>query len=106
MPKSDEDMKLAKVYDRINGLESKVDETNGYLKGVVESNEKLIKLFSKSLYILAFIAIVLLFALIYGAVGERGLKAVRESVPALPASSDLEAIPVHPDTDKWRRAKA
>ena len=35
---------LSKVYDRINSVESKVDETNGYLRGVVESNVNLIDL--------------------------------------------------------------
>ena len=38
-----------KIEERFNVIESKVDETNGYLKGVVESNQKLIKLFMRAL---------------------------------------------------------
>lgn len=38
---------LSKVYDRINSVESKVDETNGYLRGVVESNVNLIDLLKR-----------------------------------------------------------
>ena len=40
------------LFRRVNALEQVYNETNGYLKGIVESNEKLIKLFSKALYIL------------------------------------------------------
>ena len=91
----------AEMFDRINHLETKVDETNGYLRGVVESNERLIKLFAKSLYILAFIATACLFALIYGAIGKEGLHSVRKTLPTIPQTTD--ALPTHNDFDKWKK---
>ena len=96
MPKSHDEIH-GEIFGRINALESKIDGTNGYLRGVVESNEKLIKLFSRALYILAFIATACLFALIYGAIGEHGLHSVRKAMPGT-----AYAIPAHNDFDKWR----
>lgn len=90
------------LFRRVNALEQVYSETTGYLKGIVESNEKLIKLFSRALYILAAIAFLSLFALIYGAIGERGLKSVRESVPSIPMRQTA-ALPAHNDFDKWKR---
>lgn len=86
-----------KIEERFNSIESKVDSMCGYLKGVVESNEKLIRLFSKALYVLSFIAVVAVGAIIYGAIGENGLKSVRSIVPDL-----TYAIPVHNDLDYWQ----
>ena len=93
------DLEHEKIYGRINKLESKIDETNGYLRGVVESNEKLIKLFSKALYILAGITLLSLAALVYGAIGKDGLFSVRQILP-----DKMVAIPMQNDFDKWRRA--
>ena len=66
-----------KYEERFNQIESKVDETNGYLKGVVESNQKLIKLFSISLGVISFIAILAVGAIIVGAIGKEGLYSAR-----------------------------
>ena len=99
MAKESDQNAIADLNGRVNTLESKADQTNGYLQGVVESNEKLIKLLSRSLYILAFIAIVLLFALVYGAIGKEGLHSVRESLPKMPTAA--WAIPAHNDFDRW-----
>ncbi len=96
MPRDDEEH--AKIYGRINTLESKVDETNGYLRGVVETNERLIKLLSRAQYMLGFIICVLLFALVYGAIGDKGLHAVRETLPTVPK---MAAIPPDHDFDRW-----
>lgn len=100
MPTSGE---LAKVYDRINGLESKVDSTNGYLKGVVESNEKLINLLEKRdttlNRVIWGLLVILLFSLgviAYGAIGDKGMKTVRETMP-----TNLAALPAQNDFDKW-----
>ena len=87
-----------KIYQRINKLESKIDDTNGYLRGVVESNEKLIKLFTKALYILAGITLLSLGALVYGAIGKDGLFSVRQILP-----DKMVAIPAQNDFDKQRR---
>lgn len=89
------------IFKRINELETKIDSTNGYLKGVVESNTELIKLLKRSLHVLAGIAFICvvacLFALIYGAIGEHGLHSVRKAMPGT-----AYAIPAHNDFDKWR----
>lgn len=87
----------AEIFGRINTLESKIDDTNGYLRGVVESNEKLIRLFSKALYILAGIVLFLLGVVAYGAIGDKGLRSVRENAPvvfAIPANTH--------DFDRWQ----
>lgn len=97
---------LAKVYDRINGLESKVDETNGYLRGVVESNEKLtvqndklIRQNTRNTYLFFLLGLVGWLVVAYGAVGPDGLKSVRQTLPSVPIQAD--ALPVHNDFDKY-----
>ena len=97
---------LSKVYDRINSVESKVDETNGYLHGVIESNVNLIDLLKRrdttSSRIIAALMLLLLFALgviAYGAIGEQGLKSVRDTLPSVPIQA--YAIPAHNDFDKY-----
>lgn len=86
-----------KIEERFNVIESKVDETNGYLKGVVESNQKLIKLFTVSMGVISFIAIIAVGAIIVGAIGESGFKTVREQIPPV-----VEAIPAPHDLDLWQ----
>ena len=83
------------LFRRVNALEQVYNETNGYLKGIVESNEKLIKLFSKALYILAAIATLSLLAVIYGAIGKDGMKSVRETMPRV---ADIQGVA---DMDRW-----
>ena len=86
-----------KIEERFNQIESKVDETNGYLKGVVESNQKLIKLFTYSIAVISFIAIMAVGAIIVGAIGKEGFKTVRDAVPNL-----TYYIPAVNDLDKWQ----
>ena len=93
----------AEIFGRINHIESKVDETNGYLRGVVESNEKLLAIMDKrdvmfwrTICVLAFIAILSVAAVIVGAIGKEGLYAARKAVPI---ASD--ALPAHNDFDKY-----
>lgn len=86
-----------KIEQRFNSIETKVDELNGYLKGVVESNQKLISLFTKAMYIISFIAIVAVGTIIVGAIGESGFKTVRDAVPTI-----SYAIPAdHHELDQW-----
>ena len=87
----------AKYEERFNQIESKVDETNGYLKGVVESNQRLIKLLTISLGIISFIAVLAVSAIIVGAIGENGFKTVRDKMPNI-----AYAIPAdHKELDQW-----
>lgn len=97
---------LDKVYQRVNTIESKVDETNGYLRGVVESNVSLIDLLKRrdttTGRIITALVFLLLFAMgviAYGAIGERGLKTVRDTLPNVPTHK--EAVPTHNDFDKY-----
>jgi len=86
-----------KHEERFNQIESKVDETNGYLKGVVESNQRLIKLLTISLGVISFIALIAVGAVIFGAIGEKGLKSVRDSMPKV-----TYAIPAdHKELEPW-----
>ena len=101
------------LFGRLNSLESKVDETNGYLKGVVESNEKLFAQNDKLIALLErrdttqnrvlwALLVLLLFAvgvIAFGAIGKEGMHSVRQTLPAMPQSA---AIPAHNDFDKWR----
>lgn len=86
-----------KYEERFNQIESKVDETNGYLKGVVDSNQKLIRLLTIALGIISFIAVLAVGAVIFGAIGKDGFKTVRDSMPAI-----TYAIPAdHKELDQW-----
>ena len=87
----------AKYEERFNQIESKVDETNGYLKGVVDSNQKLIKLLTVAIGIISFIAVLAVGAIIVGAIGKDGFKTVRDSMPKV-----SYAIPATNDLDKWQ----
>ena len=102
---------LSKVYQRVNTIESKVDETNGYLRGVVESNVSLIDLLKRrdttTSRMTAALMLLLLFAIgviAYGAIGEKGLKTVRDTLPSVPTQTD--ALPAHNDFDKWGQSTA
>ena len=104
MPQSQINQQLS---SRLNTLESKVDETNGYLRGVVESNEKLITLLERRDTtmgrVLWALLVLLLFAIgviAFGAIGKEGMHSVRQTLPNLPPQS--AAIPAHNDFDKWR----
>ena len=85
-----------------------MDETNGYLRGVVESNEKLITLLERRDTtmgrVLWALLVLLLFAIgviAFGAIGKEGMHSVRQTLPSIPQQS--AAIPAHNDFDKWRR---
>ena len=88
------------MFRRVNALERVYSETTGYLKGILESNEKLIKLFAWALGILATISVLLLLAVIYGAIGKDGMKSVRETMPRV---ADIQGAA---DLDKWLREAA
>ena len=95
------------LFGRLNSLESKVDETNGYLRGVVESNEKLITLLERRDTtmgrVLWALLILLLFAIgviAFGAIGKEGMHSVRDTLPKMPTTT--WAVPAHNDFDKWR----
>lgn len=63
----------------------------------MESNQKLIKLFTYSIAVISFIAIMAVGAIIVGAIGKEGFKTVRDGVPNL-----TYYIPAVNDLDKWQ----
>lgn len=111
------DDNFKEIYSRINSLESKQAETNGYLQAILEGpresnlrhdarfdkfmeqNDRYMKLVWRIILILTAITVISIFAIIYGAIGDKGLKSVRESVPALPISNTIDspAIPWNDD---------
>ena len=103
------------LFGRLNSLESKVDETNGYLKGVVESHEKLIGQNDRLIVLLEKrdvtqnrvvwgLFVLLLFAvgvIAFGAIGKDGMHSVRQTVTTMP----IDTAAVLPDSDgldRWR----
>jgi len=96
----------ADLYKRVNSMESKIDEMNGYLRGVLEFNEKLIvqndKLIrqnTRNTYLFFLLGLVGWLVVAYGAVGRDGLKSVRQTLPSVPIQAD--ALPAHNDFDKY-----
>ena len=86
-----------KIEERFQSIEQKVDSMCGYLKGVVDSNEKLITLFTRALYIISFIAIIAVGAVIFGAIGKDGMHSVRQIIPDM-----VYAIPAdNHELDQW-----
>lgn len=86
-----------RIEHRFNSIEGKVDELNGYLKGVVESNQRLISLFTKAMYVISFIAVMAVGAVIFGAIGKDGMHSVRQIIPDI-----VYAIPAdHHELDQW-----
>ena len=102
------------LFSRLNSLESKVDETNGYLKGLAELNEKLMESSEKLIellkkrdttqgHIIWALIVLLLFTvgvIAFGAIGKEGMHSVRKTLPTMPQTA--WAIPAHSDLDKWR----
>ena len=100
------------MFKRLNEVESKVDNTNGYLRGDVESNEKIIKQNDKLITLIekrdasqgriVWALLVLLFfalgVIAFGAIGKEGMHSVRKTMPTVPTA----AIPAHNDFDKWQ----
>ena len=90
------------LYSKFNACKAEQAETNGYLKAIVEQNDKLIRQNTRALYIIASFGLICLFALIYGAIGKEGLHSVRQSLPA-GVPKQTAAIPCPDDgLDKWR----
>lgn len=88
------------LFERVGKCEQGFAELNGYLTALIEQNNKLIRLLTRVCYGLIVISVFLLLIVAYGAIGERGLRSVRETMPAR-----LAAIPAPGDFDKWMNAR-
>lgn len=92
------------LYDKFHGLADTVGKLTGAVEASNEINIALIGVLKKVLVGAFLIIIVLILALIFGALGPNGFNAVTEKMPTLPLTSD--AIPAHNDFDKWNGRKA
>ena len=79
-------------YQQIHSLAAEVHTLAGTVEIANKINEKLLRLMTKVFYCMFFIILVLIGAIIYGAIGRDGLYSVRE------------ALPVNPPTLAWWRS--
>lgn len=92
------------LYDKFHGLADTVGKLTGAVEASNAINVALIGVLKKVLVGAFLIIVILILALIFGALGERGFNAVTDKMPSIPMSAD--AIPAHNDFDKWNGRKA
>ena len=101
---AEEDSIHKDLYDKVNANTNAVAALTATVNILTQQNEKFFDLvekkdanFMRALrwfgIILSVIIFALLFALIYGAIGAEGLRAVRESMPTKISSGTANAIP-------------
>ena len=107
MPMQNQNVINNQLFGRLNTIESKVDETNGYLKGHIELTDRLFALLDKrdksQTKVVCWLIGLLLFSLLviaYGAIGKEGLHSVRQTLPTVPVDTRA-ALPAHNDFDKY-----
>lgn len=91
------------LYNKYNTLLKEMGECVGAVKTSNEMNLQLIGLLKKVLAGSFIVIILLILALIFGALGPNGFKAVTTTLPSVPLTAD--AIPAHNDFDKWHGRK-
>lgn len=92
------------LFKRINSLERVASELSGYFKGMVDNTKELIGLMRSEqkhhkvvVGILATLLAFCIAALVYGAIGDKGLHSVRQTMPL----SVGDAITAGNDFDRW-----
>ncbi len=81
------------LYKRLNENTSELARLNGATSILIEQNDKLYKIIRTIIWMMFFVICALTFSLIYGAVGDKGLHAVREAMPHVPSSARLAQPP-------------
>lgn len=100
------------LYDKVNANTAAMSELRAELRVTNIQNAQLIDLLREQnrqqsrtfKWIAAGLFILILFlsaALCYGAIGERGLHAVRENMPTFPYQTVTDIIPWHDDKHGW-----
>lgn len=85
-------------YQQIHSLAAEVHSLSGAVQVSNEINKQLVALMKKVFYCMFFIILVLIGALVYGAIGKDGLYSVRDTLPKNPITSRLVMpIDVPPD---------
>lgn len=88
------------LFDKINAATNELALVRGQMEAQNKINGDLVRLLKLVLWGAFVIILILLGALIFGAIGKDGLFAVRDSMPKV-----AQAIPWHNDFDrKWRFA--
>lgn len=96
------------LYDKVNANTAAMSELRAELRVTNIQNAQLIDLLREQnrqqtktfKWVAAGLFILILFlscALAYGAIGERGLHAVRENIPTIPVNPVTDIIPWHDD---------
>lgn len=81
-------MNFQRNYEQNQEFIKLVKENNDkYTQLISDNTDKYIRLMIKIGSTFAFFLLITTLALIYGAVGEKGMKSVRDTVPALPKAS-------------------
>ena len=89
-------------YQQIHSLAAEVHTLAGTVEIANQINEKLLKLMTKVFYCMFFIVIVLIGALIYGAIGKDGLFSVRDTLPvSTPIQANAEPWITSDQMDRW-----
>ena len=92
-------------YEKINDLTKKVASLPSAVDIPNQVNIELLKLLKRVMCGAFIIILILLGALIFGAIGKEGLFAVRQTLPLnLPGDQTTDAIPWHNDLDNWLNA--
>lgn len=90
-------------YDKINTLTGRVEQLVGAVDVANQINLELMKLLKKALAYEFWVIIILIAALVYGAIGEKGLYSVRQVIPV--PSSDGQASLIGNDMAPWNDRK-
>ena len=104
----------AQIFDRIEKVENNVEsissamtemrstmaEMRGMVSASMKGQDKMISLLGKTIWALVFLLFLFAGAVIYGAVGEKGLKSVRDTLPTMPRKAYPMANLPDP-LDKW-----
>lgn len=83
------------LFERLNKNEDQISNLLGKVGILVEQNDKFLKLIGKAISALFWVCVMLIGAIIYGAIGKDGFYAVR-SLPTTVAF-DQPAIPNYDD---------
>ena len=97
------------LYQKLNSNTAEMKELTGAVKVLTAQNERFFKmiekkdeLFLKALRALFWIAVLLIAALIYGALGDKGFNAIADRIPAVPANTNVSLYPDNSAGDKHK----
>ena len=94
-------------YEQIHSLAAEVHSLSGAVQVSNEINKQLVALMRKVFYCMFFIIVILIGALIYGAIGKDGLFSVRDTLPvSAPIQANAEPWITSDQMDRWNGRRA